>query len=62
LLPLTIRQRQILQFVAAGYSNREIARQLDVRESTVAKHLENIFARLQVTSRTAAVARFRPVL
>ncbi|MDQ1626073.1 MAG: hypothetical protein QOJ49_1571 [Actinomycetota bacterium] len=62
LLPLTIRQRQILQFVAAGYSNREIARQLDVRESTVAKHLENIFARLQVTSRTAAVARFRPLL
>jgi DNA-binding CsgD family transcriptional regulator len=62
LLPLTSRQRQILQFVAAGYSNRQIARRLDVRESTVAKHLENIFARLEVTSRTAAAARLQPPL
>jgi DNA-binding NarL/FixJ family response regulator len=45
-----------LRFVAAGYSNGQIARRLQVSEATVAKHLENIFARLQVTNRAAAVA------
>lgn len=56
-LPLTPRQRLILHFVAAGYTNRQIARRLGVSEATVRKHLENIFVRLEVTSRTAAVAR-----
>ena len=56
-LPLTERQREILQLVATGYSNREIAGRLYVSESTVRKHLENIFRRLEVNSRTAAVAR-----
>ncbi len=56
-LPLTARQREILQYVAAGHTNRQIARRLEVTEATVGKHLENIFARLDVTSRTAAVAR-----
>lgn len=58
-LPLTGRQREILQFVAAGYANRQIARRLEVSEGTVRKHLENIFVRLEVTGRTAAVARLR---
>lgn len=62
LLPLTTRQREILQYVAAGYSNGQIARRLEVSEATVRKHLENIFARLDVTSRTAAVARLNPPL
>ncbi len=53
---LTRRQREVLHYVAAGYSNRQIARRMDVFESTVRKHLENIFKRLDVTSRTAAVA------
>ena len=57
LLALTWRQREILQLVAAGYRNREIARRLCVSEATVRKHLENIFSRLGVSSRTAAVAR-----
>jgi DNA-binding NarL/FixJ family response regulator len=55
--PLTQRQREILQFVAVGMGNQQIARRLDLSEGTVRKHLENIFARLEVTSRTAAVAR-----
>jgi DNA-binding CsgD family transcriptional regulator len=55
--PLTARQREILQFVAAGMGNRQIARRLGLSDATVRKHMENIFARLQVTSRTAAVKR-----
>jgi DNA-binding CsgD family transcriptional regulator len=62
LLPLTARQREILQYVAAGFSNGQIARRLRVSEATVRKHLENIFARLGVTSRTAAVARLNAPL
>jgi len=54
---LTDRQLEILRLVATGLSNADIARRLVVAESTVRKHLENIFERLQVSSRTAAVAR-----
>jgi DNA-binding CsgD family transcriptional regulator len=54
---LTARQHELLQLVAAGYTNSQIARRLAVADSTVRKHLENIFKRLQVTSRTAAVTR-----
>jgi DNA-binding CsgD family transcriptional regulator len=54
---LTQRQHEILQYVAAGQTNARIARHLDVSEATVRKHMENIFARLDVTSRAAAVAR-----
>jgi DNA-binding CsgD family transcriptional regulator len=53
---LTGRQQEILHLVAAGCSNRRIARELDLSEATVRKHLENIFARLGVTNRTAAAA------
>jgi DNA-binding CsgD family transcriptional regulator len=56
-LPLTARQKEILHFVAAGYTNRQIARELELSEATVRTHLENIFTRLEVNSRTAAVAR-----
>jgi DNA-binding CsgD family transcriptional regulator len=58
--PLTARQREILQYVAAGMGNRQIARRLGLSDATVRKHMENIFARLQVTSRTAAVQRADP--
>jgi DNA-binding CsgD family transcriptional regulator len=62
LLPLTARQRQVLQYVAAGFTNGQIARRLQISEATVGKHLENIFARLEVTSRAAAVAMLSPPL
>jgi DNA-binding CsgD family transcriptional regulator len=61
-LPLTTRQHEILRYVAAGYSNAQIARRLELSTATVGKHLENIFERLQVTSRAAAVARVTPTL
>jgi DNA-binding CsgD family transcriptional regulator len=52
---LTSRQGDLLRLIAAGHTNAQIARRLDVSEGTVRKHLENIYAKLQVTSRTAAV-------
>jgi DNA-binding NarL/FixJ family response regulator len=57
---LTARQLQLLQMVALGYDNSAIARRWVVSPSTVRKHLENINARLGVTSRTAAVAQAFP--
>jgi|SRR5215469_12366804 len=54
---LTPRQRELLRLVAIGHTNAQIARRLGVTDKTVAKHLENIYARLQVSSRTAAVTR-----
>jgi DNA-binding CsgD family transcriptional regulator len=54
---LTPRQLQLLGLVAEGLTNRQTARQLGVSEHTVRKHVENIFERLQVSSRTAAVNR-----
>jgi DNA-binding CsgD family transcriptional regulator len=53
---LTARELEVLRLVAAGRSNREIAAQLVISEHTVARHLQNIFAKLDVTSRTAAAA------
>jgi DNA-binding CsgD family transcriptional regulator len=53
---LTRRQNELLVLVAAGHSNAEIAKALCLSGHTVRKHLENIFQRLGVTNRTAAVA------
>src|SRR5215207_370922 len=55
---LTAREREVLAWVARGKTNAEIARQLWLAPSTVRKHLENVYAKLGVTTRTAAVARF----
>jgi DNA-binding NarL/FixJ family response regulator len=46
-----------LRLVAAGHTNTQIARRLGISEATVRTHLENIYGRLQVSSRTAAVTR-----
>jgi DNA-binding CsgD family transcriptional regulator len=53
---LTGRELQVLSLVSAGRSNREIASELVVSEHTVARHLQNIFRKLGVSSRTAATA------
>jgi DNA-binding CsgD family transcriptional regulator len=57
---LTARQWDLLRLVAAGHTNIQIGRRLGISEGTVRKHLENIFGRLGVSSRTAAVTRAFP--
>jgi DNA-binding CsgD family transcriptional regulator len=53
---LTAREVEVLRLVAGGSSNREVAEALVVSEHTVARHLQNIYAKLGVSSRTAASA------
>jgi DNA-binding CsgD family transcriptional regulator len=57
---LTPRHRQLLCLLAAGSTNAQIARRLGLSEGTVRKHLENMYRRLQVSNRTAAVTRAFP--
>jgi DNA-binding CsgD family transcriptional regulator len=57
---LTPRQNDLLRLLAAGHTNTQIARRLGISEATVRTHLENIYARLGVSSRTAAVTRTFP--
>jgi DNA-binding CsgD family transcriptional regulator len=57
---LTSRQKDLLHLLAAGHTNTQIARRLGISEGTVRTHLENIYDRLGVSSRTAAVARAFP--
>jgi len=54
--PLTDREREILELVAAGKTNAEIAEVIWIAPGTVRKHLENVYEKLGVHSRTAAVA------
>jgi DNA-binding CsgD family transcriptional regulator len=58
--PLTPRQWDLLKLVAAGHTNAQIARRLGISEGTVRTHLENIYTRLNVSSRTAAITRAFP--
>jgi DNA-binding NarL/FixJ family response regulator len=51
---LTRRELEVLRLVGLAHSNREIASQLVLSEKTVERHLSHIFAKLQVSSRTAA--------
>jgi DNA-binding CsgD family transcriptional regulator len=57
---LTRRHWELLRLVAAGHTNEHIARRLGISVGTVRKHLETIFLRLGVSSRTAAVTRAFP--
>ena len=51
------RERQILEHVALGKANDEIALELGLASATVAKHLEHVYRKLGVPNRTAAAAR-----
>ena len=57
--PLSERELEILRYLAAGYSNQDIAQELVLAVSTVKKHISNIYGKLEVGSRTQAVARAR---
>ena len=53
-MPVTEREREVLVLVAAGKTNGEIATVLAISARTVQKHLEHIFQKLGVETRTAA--------
>ncbi|MEO7761411.1 MAG: helix-turn-helix transcriptional regulator [Casimicrobiaceae bacterium] len=54
---LTVREREVLEWVGAGKTNAQIAEILSASPRTVGKHLENVYAKLGVETRTAAVNR-----
>ena len=53
--PLTEREREVLQLVAEGLANKQVALSLSISEHTVKFHLSSLYAKLGVTSRTEAV-------
>jgi DNA-binding CsgD family transcriptional regulator len=57
--PLTARELEVLQLLAAGAPNRAIAERLVVTQETVKKHLSHLFDKLGAVNRTQAVARAR---
>jgi two-component system, NarL family, nitrate/nitrite response regulator NarL len=56
---LTPREKEVLELVAHGARDREIAQQFVISESTVKKHVQNILRKLQARNRAEAVARLR---
>jgi DNA-binding NarL/FixJ family response regulator len=58
---LTGRERQVLDLIAAGVRNPEIAQRLSIAPKTVANHIATIFAKLQVADRNQAIIRARDV-
>lgn len=54
--PLTVREREVIRLVAVGRTNRQIAAELRISEHTVARHVQNIFVKLGLSSRAAATA------
>ncbi len=55
--PLTERETEILRLMSGGYSNKEIARALNVAEGTVKNHVSNILSKIGVRDRTRAVLK-----
>ena len=53
---LTAREAEVLALVATGKSNRAIAEELVISDKTVARHISNIFVKLDISSRSAATA------
>jgi LuxR family maltose regulon positive regulatory protein len=60
--PLSERELEVLRLVALGASNREIARKLFISLSTVKTHINNIYRKLEVRTRTQALARARELM
>jgi LuxR family maltose regulon positive regulatory protein len=55
--PLSDREREVLQLIVAGLTNREIAERLYIAVSTVKSHVNNIYGKMNVSNRAGAVAR-----
>ena len=58
-LGITGRELEVLELLAAGQSNKEIARRLDVSPNTVKTHVTKLFGKLQARRRTEAILRAR---
>lgn len=56
---LTHRQTIVMQLITIGFSNKEIARRLNIELSTVKNHVHQILGRMQVKSRSEAAAQYR---
>jgi DNA-binding NarL/FixJ family response regulator len=56
---LTARENEILRFVAAGYTYREIARALVISEKTVSAHISSMLRKTSTTSRTELAQKYR---
>ena len=57
-IQLTRRENEVLGLVAKGFGNRQIASTIGISEHTVKLHLHNVFAKLEVSNRAGAVARY----
>ena len=55
--PLSTREQEIMRLLAQGYSNQKIAARMLIAESTVKRHINNIYGKLQVNSRTQALRK-----
>jgi len=53
------REREVLELIAQGYNNTEIARRLVLSSKTIRNHISNIFSKLQVADRAQAIVRAR---
>lgn len=53
--PLTARETEVLQMIAQGLANKQVALKLDISEHTVKFHLSSLYAKLNVSSRTEAI-------
>ena len=58
-LGISDREFEVLELLAAGRSNKEIANELEVSPNTVKTHVSRLFGKLEVTRRTAAILRAR---
>lgn len=54
---LTAREREVLHFIRQGFSNKEIAQELNIAEPTVKNHVHHLLEKLEVTTRAQAAAR-----
>jgi DNA-binding NarL/FixJ family response regulator len=62
LAELSEREREVLELIAAGYNNAEIAQKLVISPKTVRNHITNIFSKLQVADRAHAIRRARGLM
>jgi DNA-binding NarL/FixJ family response regulator len=56
---LSAREREVLEFVAKGHRNKEIATALTISEFTAKRHVQNILQKLELPSRRAAATFYR---